>query len=303
LFLLIALVLISLICLLNSKGHATLIKLGSADNAPWSDGSSRDDKLPVRQSGLWARQKHQHLTYYGKMFATGMKNKFENRVYVELFAGPGRCKFPDGAEDLGSPLQMMDLEFTKFIFIEKNLQGAAALEARISRHRAAASTSVYCGDCADAVNEIVLPTSRCLALTFVDPTGISHCPFDLIKTLRQRVRTDLLINFPHGMGLKMNQHQYTAHEKSILTRFLGTNSWTKFIDKKPADFVRGVLDLYKEQLRKLDYLIGTHEVVIRTQQSTPIYMLVFASRDPLGVRFWDDTMKGVQDPQFPFMLK
>lgn len=49
------------------------------------------------------------------MFATGMKNKFDNRVYIELFAGPGRCRFPDAAEDLGSPLQMIDLEFTKFM--------------------------------------------------------------------------------------------------------------------------------------------------------------------------------------------
>jgi three-Cys-motif partner protein len=104
------------------------------------------------------------------------------------------------------------------------------------------------------------------------------------------------------MGLKMNQHQYTRHEKSILTRFLGTDAWTKFIDRSPADFVRGVLDLYKAQLRKLEYLVGTHEVVIRNQQGTPLYMLIFASRNPLGVRFWDDTMKGVQDPQFSFMV-
>ena len=104
------------------------------------------------------------------------------------------------------------------------------------------------------------------------------------------------------MGLKMNQHQYTSHDKSILTKFIGTNAWTKFIDKSPPDFVRGVLDLYKEQLRKLEYLLGTHEVIVRTQQGNPLYMLLFASRNPLGVRFWDDTMKGVQDPQFPFML-
>jgi three-Cys-motif partner protein len=280
-----------------------LIKLESADKTPWRDGFSQVDELPIRESGLWARDKHQHLTYYGKMFATGMKNKFENRVYIELFAGPGRCRFPNGSEDLGSPLQMMNLEFTKFIFIEKNLQGAEALETRIAKHSARAKAIAYCGDCAAAVTKIVVPSARCLALTFVDPTGISHTPFVLIKTLRRRVRTDLLINFPHGMGLKMNQHQYTADEKSILTRFLGTDSWTKFIDKKSADFVRGILDLYKEQLRKLGYLVGTNEVVIRNQQGTPLYMLIFASRDPLGVRFWDDTMKGVQDPQFPFMLK
>jgi three-Cys-motif partner protein len=280
-----------------------MIKLESADNEPWSDGFSRDDKLPIRDSGSWAREKHKHLTYYGKMFATGMKNTFENRVYIELFAGPGRCRFPDGNEGPGSPLQMVDLEFTKFIFIEKKRYAAEALERRIAKHPANGNATVYCGDCADAVSAIALPTSKCLALTFVDPTGISHCPFALIETLKRRVRTDLLINFPHGMGLKMNQHQYTAHEKSILTRFLGTDSWTKFIDKKPADFVRGVLDLYKKQLRKLDYLVGTHEVVIRNKQGIPIYMLIFASRNQLGVKFWDRTMKGVQEPQFGFMLK
>jgi three-Cys-motif partner protein len=280
-----------------------LIKLKSADTGAWRDGRSRDDKLPIRNSGSWAREKHQHLTYYGKIFATGMKNNFGNCVYIELFAGPGRCTFQDSGEDRGSPLQMMDLEFTQFIFVEKNIHGAEALEARIAKHPEAKKATVYCGDCAEAVTKIDLPKSHCLALTFVDPTGISHSPFDLIETLRQRVRTDLLINFPHGMGLKMNQHQYTAHEKSILTRFLGTDRWSKFIDKKPAEFVRGVLDLYKAQLRKLDYIVGAHEVMIRNQQGTPIYMLIFASRNQLGVTFWDRTMKGVQDPQFGFMLK
>jgi len=279
-----------------------MIKLSSADTSPWEGGFSCDDNLPIRDSGPQAREKHKYLTYYGKIFATSMKAKFENRVYVELFAGPGRCRFQDALEGNGSPLQMMDFEFTKFIFIERNVAGAEALQSRIDKHQARDETTIYCGDCADAVEQIALPRSKCLALTFVDPTGISHCPFDLIRTLRRRVRTDLLINFPHGMGLKMNQHQYTPHDKSILTRFVGTNSWTKFIDRSPADFVRGVLDLYKEQLRKLEYLLGTHEVVIKTQQGTPLYLLVFASRNALGVRFWDETMKRVQDPQFPFML-
>jgi three-Cys-motif partner protein len=237
-----------------------LIKLKSADNTAWSNGFSGDDGLPIRESGPWAREKHKHLVYYGKMFATAMKNKFENRVFVELFAGPGRCRFPDASEDFGSPLQMMDLEFTKFIFVEKNMQGAEALETRIAKHANSAVSTVYCGDCAEAVGMIALPASKCLALTFVDPTGISHCPFALIETLRERVRTDLLINFPHGMGLKMNQHQYTADEKSIITRFLDSSAWTKFIDEKPGVFVRGVLDLYKEALQKL----GTYWELMRS---------------------------------------
>ena len=115
-----------------------MITLKSADKTPWDedDGFSHDDGLPIRKSGPQAREKHKHLTYYGKMFATSMKNKFENRVYIELFAGPGRCKFRDHTEGSGSPLQMMDFEFTKFIFIEKNLAGAEALQSRVNNHRA-----------------------------------------------------------------------------------------------------------------------------------------------------------------------
>jgi len=181
------------------------------------------------------------------MFATGMKHKFDNRVYVELFAGPGRCRFTDNKESPGSPLEMIDFEFTKFVFIEKNIAAARALETRIAKYQKADLAQVYCGDCAEAVGKIVLPSTRCLALTFIDPTGISHCPFTLIQTLRQRAKTDLLINFPHGLGLKMNQHQYTATsgQKSIVTQFLGTDRWTKFLERKPADFVRGVLNIYR----------------------------------------------------------
>jgi len=282
-----------------------MIKLPSASKAAWKDGLSQDDHLPIRESGDWAAEKHQHLTYYGKMFATGMKNTFEDRVYIELFAGPGRCRFPDHKESPGSPLQMMDFELTKFAFIEKNIQAAEALDSRIASHSKANLAEVYCGDCAEAVSKIALPATRCLALTFVDPTGISHCPITLIETLRQRIRTDLLINFPHGMGLKMNKYQYTASstKRSIVTKFLGTDEWMKFLDKNPADFVRGVLEIYKAQLRKLDYLTGTREVVIHAQNRTPLYLLLFASRNQLGVDFWDKTMKGVQQPEFPFILK
>lgn len=277
-----------------------MIVLPSASTASWKDGYSADDGLAVRKSGPWAKEKHHYLTYYGRMFATSMKKKFANRVYMELFAGPGRCVFPDHKEGPGSPLQMMDSPFTQFVLIERNKTAAKALEVRLSKHPAASSTAVYCGDCAEAVTKVSLPASKCLALTFVDPTGISHCPFSLIQDLRARLRTDLLINFPHGMGLKMNKHQYTATaaDKSIVTKFLNTDAWVEHLSEKPKDFARTALAIYKKQLESLDYHVGGREVVIHTTAGTPLYILLFASRDKLGVSFWDKTMKGVQQPEF-----
>jgi len=49
--------------------------LPSADHSVWDDSISVEDGLPVRDSGPWIHTKHRLLTYYAKMFATGMKSR------------------------------------------------------------------------------------------------------------------------------------------------------------------------------------------------------------------------------------
>ena len=59
--------------------------LQSADYSAWTDIVSKEDSLPARPSGPWIERKHKLLTYYADLFATGMKNKWESRVYRTLF--------------------------------------------------------------------------------------------------------------------------------------------------------------------------------------------------------------------------
>jgi|SRR5438105_325969 len=109
--------------------------LPSADQSRWKEGFSTTDGLPIRDSGSWIETKHKLLTYYANLFATGMKNKWASRVYLELFSGPGRCLIRKSRkEDLGSPLKVIDHEFTKFIFTEKSLPAAEALAKRLEPH-------------------------------------------------------------------------------------------------------------------------------------------------------------------------
>jgi hypothetical protein len=106
--------------------------LASADSSPWKDGVSSTDGLPIRDSGPWVDTKHRLLAYYADMFATGMKFKWKSRVYLELFSGPGKCVIRDtGKEELGSPLQVIGHEFTKFIFTEMSVSAAEALAERL----------------------------------------------------------------------------------------------------------------------------------------------------------------------------
>jgi three-Cys-motif partner protein len=276
--------------------------LPSANNAPWKDGISSVDGLPVRDSGGWIETKHKLLTYYGKLFATGMKHKWNSRVYLELFSGPGRCLIrKSGKEDLGSPLKIIEHEFTKFIFTEMSIQAAEALGQRLEQYENAVLSEIWCGDCAKAINEMQIPSGS-LTLAFIDPTGIGHAPFSLIETLHKKTRCDLLINIQHGMGIKMNIHQYTpdADEQSALTRFLGNDSWKKLPRHNPQDFFRGVLDLYKQQLNQLGFTSGGREVLISTDKNTPLYLLLFASKHPKGNEFWEKAMKGVLPMEFDF---
>src|SRR5437763_2564143 len=106
--------------------------LASADRSRWKDGVSASDGLPIRDSGAWIDTKHKLLTYYARLFATGMKNSWKSRIYLELFSGPGRCLIrKNQKEDLGSPLKVIEHEFTRFIFTEMNLAAARALSRRL----------------------------------------------------------------------------------------------------------------------------------------------------------------------------
>ena len=99
--------------------------LNSADDSPWTEKIAMSDGLPVRESGPWIEKKHRLLTYYADLFATGMQNKWEKRVYLELFSGPGKCFIRDTAqEDLGSPLKVIGHNFTHFNFTEMEVDAA-----------------------------------------------------------------------------------------------------------------------------------------------------------------------------------
>jgi three-Cys-motif partner protein len=273
--------------------------LDSADHSPWSETVAASDQLPARPSGPWIDTKHRLLTYYANLFATGMRNKWEKRVYLELFSGPGKCLIRNtGKEDLGSPLKVIGHDFTHFIFTEMSVPASKALATRLEAFPNAEKAEIWCGDCAEAIQKMHVP-SGALTFAFIDPTGIGHAPFALIETLQRKTRCDLLINIQHAMGIKMNIHQYTpnADDASALTKFLGHDGWKKLSRHNAKEFFVAVLDLYKQQLDKLGYKFTGREVLISNRQGIGLYLLLFASRHPRGKEFWEKSMKGVLPPE------
>jgi len=206
-----------------------------------------------------------------------------------------------GREDFGSPLKVIEHEFTKFIFTELNVPAAQALAQRLDPFENSHRTEIWCGDCNEAIESIKIP-DRSLTFAFIDPTGIGHAPFSLIEALRQKTQCDLLINIQHGMGIKMNVHQYTpdAGDQSALTRFLGNDSWKQLPRHNAKEFFVGVLDLYKRQLDRLGFSFTGRQVLVSNQQGTGLYLLLFASGHPRGNEFWEKSLKGVMHPELDF---
>lgn len=270
--------------------------LQSADHSPWEDGISKTDGLPMRDSGVWIEKKHKPLVYYSEIFNQAMKDKpWDERIYFELFAGPGRCFVRETKEEqLGSPLQVLETNFTKYIFVEMNKDAAEALAARISQHPNASKVEIWCGDCVEAIEKIVIPP-KSLTFTFIDPTRIGHAPFKLITTLVSKARSDILLNIPTGTDIKRNLHNYLVQSgaDAALTRYLGSDEWKNVPTNSPSNFCRGLLELYETQLRRLGYNFVGNLQQVTTPGNVPLYYLFYASKHKLGEKFWNDTLKRV----------
>jgi three-Cys-motif partner protein len=93
-----------------------------------------DDGLLCPEVGSWAEEKHNVVSFYAKLFSTGMKAKWDSRVYVELYAGSGFAKIKRSTRvTAGSPIRALLLEdpFDKYIFCDRESQNLQALRARV----------------------------------------------------------------------------------------------------------------------------------------------------------------------------
>jgi three-Cys-motif partner protein len=252
------------------------------------------DGLAVRDSGSWAKEKLYYLGRYLKIFSVGMKNKWPGKLYyVDLFAGPGRCRIRGTEEEIdASPLvALLGFDFAKYFFFEEDRPCFDALETR-GRKRAPdrwERVKTIPGDCNETIEQADLP-SEGLGIAFIDPTGISQVSFDTIQRLTSGRQIDLIINFPEGMGIRMNLFQYTQTETNALDRFMGSARWKERFRESLTSFDQActaIAQEYLTNLRSLGYLaVDSDWIPVKTGQNTLLYYLLFASKNPRGNDFW-----------------
>lgn len=264
-----------------------------------------DDQLPLRCVGSWARDKLYYLQRYMNVFNSSMKDKWPKRAYVELFAGPGLGIVRDSGDIIeGSPILAIEqsVPFTYHIFVDINKSAVEALEKRAESLNPQADVKLLNKDCNLSIDEIrkLLGISH-LILAFIDPTSM-QISFSSIDRLTRDFHMDLIINFP----LQAINRSYKYAMQGYVDKydsFFGTREWENII-RSHTD-VRSVgaklLDLYRSQLRTIGYgkikglsddqAFESGEILVRGPKNIPLYYLVFASKDRIAYKFWDEIQK------------
>lgn len=273
------------------------------------------DELPTRDSQDYAKDKLTILNGYMARYTTAMKDKpWRALNYVDLQAGPGKNSFsPSGHTLLGSPLLALTTRypFTNLYLVEMGTPEYGALKTRVSASDHAASVKLFNEDCNGAVNRIVEQIRTidkkciqgkwpCLNLAFLDPEGL-EVAWRTVEQLASLERMDLIINFSTS-GITRNAGLAAANEDdTTVDRFFGTREWRtayEAIRNQDSSVVRRTLiDFYLSRLNDMGYVnTERQEKEFRNQNNVQVYTLIFASKNDLGINFWNGAIQEVRQP-------
>jgi three-Cys-motif partner protein len=262
--------------------------------------------------GKWAEEKHAPVSFYAKLFSTGMKDKWHERVYIELYAGSGHSRIKDTSKIMaGSPLQALLLEhpFDKYIFCETNPKALDALKVRVARTAPSARVVYIGGDCNQRVSDILAeipPHStghRVLSLCFVDPYDIG-IKFETLRRLADKY-IDFLVLLALYMDANRNLDNYVSEKAVKIDEFLGERTWReewKARQQNGTPFPQFLAEEFSQSMETLNYRrqpFYKMKPVRIAEMNVPLYRLALFSRHSRAYTFWDEVLK-YSTPQTAF---
>lgn len=261
-----------------------------------------DDGLYVPGAGSWTEEKHELFFRYATEFSTAMKNKWECRVFIDLYSGPGLFKIHDKERFIwGSAIHALRVKdpFDKYVFCDQNREALRALQTRILKHFPSADASYVSGNCDEKIEDICaeIPKHsrnfRVLSFCFVDPFDLSF-KFSTIKRLSSFF-VDFLILLAVDMDANRAMASYLNPANRKLDEMLGLDDWRERWKKSDMkNFPRFLADQFATQMTTLDYLrtdLDRMKKVRAEDNNRPLYRLAFFSRQKLALKLWDDVMK------------
>jgi len=271
-----------------------------------------DDGLEIPIIGEWGLDKYRLVECYARIFATSMKYSWDERVYIDLFAGAGRALIRENRRIVNAtPLRALALPdpFDLYIFSERDPKKVSALQGRVSRLHPHLRTKFLCGDSNGLVDGILQnvpsgsPSHRVLSFCFADPFSLTNLRFETIRRIAERY-VDFLVLIPTGMDPGRNEDRYVKPDSTVVSEFLGRDDWrdTWRLETKKLPFGDFIAREFGLSMKLLGYrfegLAETHEMR-STRKNLSLYRLGLFSRRDLGSKFWNECRK-YSTPQLKF---
>ena len=263
-----------------------------------------NDGLSCPDVGSWAEIKYRLLALYDELFSTGMKNKWDKRVYIDLYAGAGYARVK-GTEKIlkGSPILALTVThpFDKYIFCEENVELLDALKVRVTRLAPHAQAVYIPGSCDAQIEQICKeipkgsPSNKVLSLCLVDPFDFG-IKFETLRRL-SGVYIDFVILLAIGMDASRNYDHYVEGNSPKIDEALGNTEWRerwKAVGVRRRDFRPFLAAEFAMSMKSLNYLESPidHVKLVRSdEKNLPLYYLALFSRHPTAFKFWDDVLK------------
>lgn len=271
-----------------------------------------DDGLFIPEVGPWADEKYKLLGGYCDIFTTGMKNLWDNLVYIDLFAGAGYAKIK-GTNKIRMSSSLIALsvshKFNKYILCEQDPKCFIALKTRVERNFPDANVSFIHGDSNESIAEIInaIPKhsqqEKVLRFCFVDPFSL-NLKFTTIEKLSAIGKIDFLILLALHMDANRNLFNYISDNSEKVNDFINDTSWRrpfregKLPVKGFIKYLAGKFDLnmkvlgYKEPVKK--HLVKIDDI------NVPLYYLAFYSKHERGNDFYQKVEKYLSNQQSLF---
>jgi three-Cys-motif partner protein len=270
-----------------------------------------DDGLISPEVRGWAETKYRLIALYAELFSTGMKNKWDQRVYIDLYAGAGYSRIEGTRRFLkGSPIIALTVTdpFHKYIFCEEREDLLTDLRARVQRIAPEANASYIRGNCDTQIEGICreIPKAsvgnKVLSLCMVDP-------FDFglkFKTLRRLSDffVDFMVLLAIGMDANRNYDHYVDGNSTKIDDALGNTQWRerwKLGGARRRDFRQFLASEFSRSMESPGYLrqpVDRMKLVRSVEKNLPLYYIALFSRHQTAYKFWDDVLKYGDDQTY-----
>lgn len=269
-----------------------------------------DDKGPQDEhsfGGVWTLIKLEALEKYLVAFNTALSQQNFTRIYIDAFAGTGRCDITvDGEKKSvdGSARRALSTNpsFDKFCFIELKAKKLTALKALEAEH-SDKSIEIIHDDANVALKALCgkYEWRNTRAVLFLDPFGM-HVEWSTLEAIAKTGAIDVWYLFPYS-GLyrqaAKNADAMDSDKLDSITRLLGTNEWRQEFyapqrqsdlfgndsgDAREADH-HEILKYVSKRLKTLFPAVADPKILYQAGDSknpsgAPLFALYFAASNP-----------------------